>query len=85
MIIALSGVVNIFQPLIDAMNHKVFHDNPIPINVVLASLGSVIGTSLVLYVSVQGKKVMREQAAQESEWERNRMIREDDESDYTEF
>lgn len=78
-------MVNLFQPLIDALNHDMFHDNPIPINIILATLGTVFGTSLVVYVWVQGRKVMKEQAAEECEWERNRVIPEEDESEYTEF
>lgn len=78
-IIALSGIVNLTQPLIDAMNHEVFEDNPIPINVFLASLGFTIGTSLVIYVWVQSRRMDEKFASQESEWERYRMIPEEDE------
>ena len=78
-IIALSGIVNLTQPLIDAMNHEVFEDNPIPINVFLASLGFTIGTSLVIYVWVQSRRMDEKYASQESEWERYRMIPEEDE------
>ncbi|KAM3417610.1 Protein FMP42 [Cercospora zeina] len=56
-IICFSGLINLSQPLIDAANHEVFHDNPIPINVVLASLGLVIGVVLVAFVWSRGRKV----------------------------
>ncbi|CAK1366172.1 Protein FMP42 [Cercospora beticola] len=56
-IICFSGLINLSQPLIDAANHEVFHDNPIPINVILASLGLVFGVMLVGYVWTQGRKV----------------------------
>lgn len=56
-IICFSGLINLSQPLIDAANHEVFHDNPIPINVILASLGLVFGVMLVAYVWTQGRKV----------------------------
>ena len=82
-IIALSGVINLFQPAIDAMNHDVFHDNPIPLNIVFASLGSLFGISLVVYVIVQGRKVREEHEAQESQWEQYRTIREENESEYS--
>ena len=84
-IIALSGMVNLFQPAIDAANHEVFHDNPIPINVGLAALGSGIGASLVVYVWVQSRRVLKEHQEEESEWERNMMIREEDESEVSEL
>lgn len=50
-------MINLSQPLIDAANHEVFHDNPIPINVTLASLGLVFGAALVGFVWLQGRKV----------------------------
>lgn len=56
-IICFSGVVNLSQPLIDATNHEIFHDNPIPINVILASLGFLFGTLLVVFVWVKGRDV----------------------------
>ncbi|KAI5364974.1 Putative major facilitator superfamily, MFS transporter superfamily [Septoria linicola] len=56
-IICFSGVINLSQPLIDAANHEVFHDDPIPINVTLASLGLVFGAALVGFVWLQGRKV----------------------------
>ena len=81
-IIALSGAVNLFQPAIDAMNHDVFHDNPIPINAILASLGFSIGASLVCYVWTQAQKLRKQYEKQESEWQRNTVIQEEDESEY---
>ena len=82
-IIALSGTINMFQPAIDAMNHNVFHDNPIPINAFLASLGFFVGTSLVLYVAKQTKVLKREQEARRTDFERHMVIHEEDcESEY---
>ncbi|KAK3684432.1 hypothetical protein LTR37_020272, partial [Vermiconidia calcicola] len=78
-IIALSGVVNLTQPLIDAMDHELFNDNPIPVNAFLASLGFVFGTSLVVYVWRQGRKVAKAQEAQMAEYQRYRVIPEEDE------
>jgi MFS family permease len=78
-VIALSGLINLSQPLIDAMNHTVFDDNPIPINVFLASLGSVFGAALVVYVWWQSTRIYEEVANRESEWDRFRRIPEEDE------
>ena len=55
-IIALSGLVNLSQPLIDEANHLIFDNNPIPINVVMALLGFVIGTSLVYFIWSQDRQ-----------------------------
>ena len=71
-IICLSGLVNLFQPAIDALNYDAFGGNPIPINIVFASLGTVIGVVLVAFVQVQGRKVMRQQAKEDAEFERTR-------------
>jgi hypothetical protein len=77
-IIALSGMVNLFQPAIDAMDHEVFNDNPIPINVSFATLGFIFGTALVLYVWWQGRTVSKVQSAQMAEYERYRIIPEEE-------
>lgn len=84
-IIALSGIVNLLQPLIDVMNHEAFHDNPIPINIFLTSLGSLFGIALVIYVWMQGRRMEKEQETLVSERDRNRMIREEDESECVSF
>jgi hypothetical protein len=73
------------QPLVDAANHDLFDDNPIPINVILAALAFVIGTALIVYVYIQGNRMRKEQAEQEAEWERCNVIREEDESEFSEY
>ena len=72
-------MVNLFQPLIDAMNHEVFDDDPIPINIFLATLGFIFGTSLVIYVWHQGRKVWKQEVVEVTERERWRVIPEEDE------
>ncbi|KAI6842351.1 MFS general substrate transporter [Hortaea werneckii] len=73
-IICLSGLVNLFQPAIDALNYDAFHGNPIPINAFFAILGTVIGIILVVFVQVQGRKVMKQQAKEEAALERRRGV-----------
>ena len=84
-IIAMSGAINLTQPLIDAMDHEVFQDNPIPVNAVLAGLGFVIGVVLVGYVGVQGRRVRRVQVKEEEDWARRGTIVEEDESEFGEY
>lgn len=84
-IIAMSGAINLTQPLIDAMDHDWFDDDPIPVNAVLAGLGFVIGVLLVGYVYVQGGRVRKEHLEQEEEWRRNSIIPEEDESMFSEY
>ncbi|KAI7501898.1 MFS general substrate transporter [Hortaea werneckii] len=73
-IICLSGLVNLFQPAIDALNYDAFHGNPIPINAFFAILGTVIGIILVVFVQVQGRKVMKQIAKEEEALERRRGV-----------
>lgn len=56
-----------------------------PINIGLASLGSLIGGTLVVYVWTQSKHMEQEQEKIVAEWERNRIIREEDESECVSF
>ncbi|SMR56986.1 unnamed protein product [Zymoseptoria tritici ST99CH_1E4] len=81
-IICLSGVVNLSQPLLDALNHEYFQENPIPINVALASLGLVVGGILVTFVFVQTRKVQAEMDEMREANERDRLIPEVDEEDF---
>lgn len=69
-IICLSGLVNLTQPAIDAMNYQLFGGNPIPINMVLAGLGFILGVTLVVYVRIKGKVVQKELAKEDAEIER---------------
>lgn len=84
-IICFSGLVNLFQPAIDAMSHDVFHNNPTPVNAFLAGLAFVIGTVLVVYVRVQGRKVMKEHAIEDAETESILQSIAEDESEYGTF
>ncbi|KAF1922482.1 MFS general substrate transporter [Didymella exigua CBS 183.55] len=52
-IICFSGLVNLSQTGIDALTKRKFNGNPVPVNAVLAGLTFVVGTSLVVYITVQ--------------------------------
>lgn len=84
-IICFSGLVNLLQPAIDATSHDVFHDNPLPLNSLLAGLATVIGIVLVVYVLVQGRKVMREHAMEDAETASILQSIAEDESEYGTF
>ncbi|KAK5137779.1 hypothetical protein LTR08_007351 [Meristemomyces frigidus] len=73
-IICFSGLVNLFQPAIDAVNYDVFSGNPIPINVILAGLGFIFGVVLVGFVRMEGSKVQKTQAKEDAEWERKMRV-----------
>lgn len=82
-IICVSGMVNFAQYGLDALTHGPFDGNPIPINIFFAIAGFVVGTALVSFVYVAGRRLRaREQELEEDE-ERQRLIREEsDEEDY---
>ncbi|KAK5113458.1 hypothetical protein LTR85_010886 [Meristemomyces frigidus] len=73
-IICFSGLVNLFQPAIDALNFELFGGNPIPINILLAVLGFIFGVILVVFVLVQGRRVQQKQAKEDAEAERRRGV-----------
>jgi hypothetical protein len=79
--------VNLLQPAIDATSHEVFHNNPMPLNTLLASVACVIGIVLVVYVVVQGRKVMHEHAREDAEAETVSILQSiaEDESEYGTF
>ena len=52
-IICFSGLVNLSQTGIDALTKGTFNGNPVPINAFLAGFTFIIGTALVVYITVQ--------------------------------
>lgn len=58
-IICFSGLVNLSQTGIDALTKSTFHGNPIPVNAFLAIAGFLIGSTLVIYVTVQTYRVQK--------------------------
>lgn len=58
-IICFSGLINLSQTGIDALTKTTFDGNPVPVNAVLAGLTFVIGTSLVVYVTVQSVRMRK--------------------------
>jgi MFS family permease len=67
LIICLAGLFNFSQSGLDALTHKTFHNNPVPVNLALMSGALVVGTALVAFVSVRAYNVKREQLVQEAE------------------
>ncbi|GFF36231.1 protein FMP42 [Aspergillus lentulus] len=73
-IICVSGLVNFSQYALDALTHGPFDGNPIPVNIFLATAGFVVGTVLVLYVQIAGKRLKEKRLALEGDEERERLI-----------
>lgn len=45
------------QTPLDALTHKTFHNNPVPVNLMLLGVAVVIGTTLVGYVWYKSKNL----------------------------
>jgi hypothetical protein len=74
MIICLSGLVNFSQYGLDALTFGPFNGNPIPINIILASLGFMIGSVLVTYVLWMERALKGLQVHNDAEPERQRLL-----------
>ena len=66
-IICLSGLFNFSQSGLDYLFHKVFRGNPIPVNLILLSLGLTIGVILVTFVYVKSQGIKRKMLEEEAE------------------
>ncbi|KAI2615706.1 MFS general substrate transporter [Hypoxylon sp. NC1633] len=62
-IICLSGLFNFSQSALDYLFHRTFHDNPVPVNLILLVLGLVIGIFLVGFVSLKVRFLNRKREA----------------------
>ncbi|POS70042.1 major facilitator superfamily transporter [Diaporthe helianthi] len=66
-IICLSGLFNFSQSGLDYLLHQTFGGDPIPVNLVLLSLGLVVGVSMVLHVGYQSRGLKRKMVEMEAE------------------
>jgi hypothetical protein len=67
LIICLSGLFNFLQTPLDALTHQTFHDNPVPVNIMLLSVALVVGVALTLFVWRESKIMSKEQLQAEAE------------------
>ena len=67
LIICLAGLFNFSQSVLDAMTHRLFASNPVPVNLLLLGLALVIGTALVTYVWRKSRSIHRENIEEEAE------------------
>lgn len=61
------------------MTHHTFHENPIPINAVLALAGFLAGVFLVVFVTAQGRKHKAQE--QGTDEERRQLLGVDEETE----
>lgn len=71
LIICLAGLFNFSQSALDALTHKVFDGNPVPVNIMLLLIALTIGASLTTFVWRKsrslGKAELRAEADEASE------------------
>ncbi|RDW73987.1 hypothetical protein BP5796_07429 [Coleophoma crateriformis] len=59
LIICLAGLFNFSQSGLDALLHKVFNGNPVPVNLILMGSALVVGLTLVSYVTYKAYNMKR--------------------------
>ncbi|KAH7121108.1 major facilitator superfamily domain-containing protein [Dendryphion nanum] len=67
LIICLAGLLNFSQTALDAVTHNTFHNDPIPINIILLSLALFVGIFLVGYVYKKSHTIQREVIEEQAE------------------
>jgi len=66
LIICMAGLLNISQAGLDALTHKTFHRDPLPVNLMLLIVALVIGLVLVGYVYWKSGTIKRDQLEEEA-------------------
>jgi MFS family permease len=74
LIICLAGLFNFLQSPLDAATHVVFHLDPVPVNAILTGLALLVGTSLVVFVSVRSGNMQRDMLEDEAEGAEERLM-----------
>ena len=67
LVICLAGLFNFIQSPLDALTHKTFDKDPVPVNVGLLALALVVGGTLVAYVARKAYNMERELLEEEAE------------------
>ncbi|KAK3383095.1 major facilitator superfamily domain-containing protein [Lasiosphaeria ovina] len=66
-IICLSGLFNFSQSGLDYLFHETFGGNPVPVNLMLLSIGLAIGIALVTFVAVKSRHIKRKMLEEEAQ------------------
>ena len=67
LIICLAGILNFLQSALDALTHKRFGGDPVPVNVILIVVALTVGAALVSYVWFQSRSMARNHLEDEAE------------------
>lgn len=74
LIICLAGFFNFSQSGLDALTHKVFDNNPTPVNLMLLGVALIIGVILVWYVIVKARKLSKRELQEEAQEAEERLM-----------
>ncbi|EUC35386.1 hypothetical protein COCCADRAFT_24672 [Bipolaris zeicola 26-R-13] len=74
LIICLAGLLNFSQSALDAATHKIFNNDPVPVNVLLLSLALLVGIALVGYVGKKSRGLKRLSVEEEAQEARESLI-----------
>ena len=66
-IICLAGLLNFSQSGLDALTHKAFHRDPLPVNTILLVVALLVGITLVGYVYYKSRAMGRDRLEEEAE------------------
>lgn len=72
--ICLAGLFNFSQSGLDALLHKVFNENPVPVNVILLSAALVVGATLSGFVAYKAYHIKRDGLEEEAEHSRETIM-----------
>jgi hypothetical protein len=67
LIICLAGLFNFLQTPLDAVTHKVFDENPVPINLILLAIAMTVGATLTTFIYKKSKFMSREALRREAD------------------
>jgi MFS family permease len=67
LMICLAGLFNFSQSGLDALLHKVFNGDPVPVNLMLLGTALAVGMSLCIFVGVRAYQMRREVLVHEAE------------------
>jgi hypothetical protein len=67
LIICLAGILNFSQTALDTMTHRVFHMNPIPVNLFMLAMALSVGLALAGYVWYKSRSMARKYLEDEAE------------------
>jgi MFS family permease len=74
LIICLAGLFNFTQSGLDAITHRVFDNDPIPVNIMLLCLAFCVGSALVGFVWFESRSMKRHMLEDEAEGATERLM-----------